>query len=301
MQLDPEVAAALDAAAPVVALESSVIAQGLPYPTNLETARLLEATVRRAGAMPATIAILGGKLRIGLTADQLEHLATGGDSVSKVSSRDFGPVLARGGAGGTTVAGTLTAASLAGIKVFATGGIGGVHRGDALDISADIPALASHRVAVVSAGAKSILDLPRTLEALETGGVPVIGYGCEHFPAFYARSSGLQLFARVEDPVEAAGVMQAHWGLGLSGGILFTNPIPEDAALERAELESWIETALREAAEADVVGKSLTPFLLDRLAAASGGRSLAANVALLEDNARVAAAIAVAYSDLPKK
>lgn len=297
LHVDPEVAAALAAGEPVVALESSVIAQGLPRPTNLETARLLEATVRGAGATPATIAVLDGKLRIGLPVRELERLAMGGDNISKVSSRDFGLVLARGHVGGTTVAGTLTAASLAGIRVFATGGIGGVHRGDSLDVSADIPALGSHRVAVVSAGAKSILDLPRTLEVLETSGVAVIGYRCDQFPAFYARSSGLELFARVDNPAEAAGVMRAHWELGLAGGIVFANPIPEHAALGWAELEGWIESALSEAASAGVLGKALTPFLLDRLAAASGGRSLEANVALLEDNARVAAEIAVAYAE----
>jgi pseudouridine-5'-phosphate glycosidase len=236
-----------------------------------------------------------------LTAGELESLARGGDKVSKVSSRDFGLVLARGATGGTTVAGTLNAAALVGIRVFATGGIGGVHRGDSLDISADITALASHRVAVVSAGAKSILDLPRTLELLETSGVAVIGYRCDHFPAFYARSSGLELFARVDSPIEAARVMQAHWGLGFGGGIVFTNPIPERAALEWAELESWIETALGEAARAGVIGKALTPFLLDRLAEASGGRSLEANIALLKDNARVATEIAVAYAKLPEE
>ncbi len=300
LQVDPVVATALEAGEPVVALESSLIAQGLPTPTNLETGRLLEATVRDAGAIPATVALLDGKLRVGLGGDELERLAGHGQEALKVSRRDLGVALAQGRVGGTTVAGTVIGAALSGIRVFATGGIGGVHRGDAQDVSADLATLSAYPVAVVAAGAKAILDLPRTLEALESAGVPVIGYGCDEFPAFYARSSGLALAARVDGAEEAARIMQAHWGLGLSEGIVFANPIPAVAALDRSELEGWIDRALHDAAAAEVSGKDLTPYLLERLARASGGRTLTANVALLEANARAAARIAVAHAALSR-
>jgi pseudouridine-5'-phosphate glycosidase len=297
LDIHAEVARALDAGRPVVALESSLISHGLPRPQNLETARRLEAVARAEGAVPATVALRGGKIRIGLSDAELEDLATAGDVV-KVSRRDLAPVLARKGLGATTAAATLTAAALAGIRVFATGGIGGVHRGGetSLDVSADLGELARSPVAVVSAGAKSILDLERTLEVLETWGVPVVGYGTDDFPAFFDRNSGLALEARVDSPEAAADMMRAHWGLGLTGGLLFANPIPEGAAIEPEALEAWMTAALAEAAATGVSGKAVTPFLLERLNEHSGGRTLAANMALLEHNARIGARIAAAYA-----
>lgn len=299
LELRPEVAEALAEGRPVVALESTAIALGLPRPRNLETALKLEEIVRAEGAVPATVAILDGCIRVGLSSNELEAFASRNDVV-KASRRDLGPLLASGKPGATTVAGTLAVAALAAIRVFATGGIGGVHRGAeaSLDISADLTALEQCPVAVISSGAKLILDIQKTLEVLETQSVPVVGFRCDKLPAFYCRESGLALEARVDSPEEAAAVMRAHWALDPGGGILFVNPVPETAALERAEVEAWIEAALREAATAGVTGKDMTPFLLDRLAALSGGRTLDANVALLEDNARVAARIARAYAAL---
>ena len=297
LDVRPEVAAALGEGRAVVALETSAIAQGLPRPRNLETALCLDEAVRRAGAVPAWVAVLEGRARVGLEAGELETLAAR-DGVAKVSARDLGAALVSGRPGATTVAGTLRVAHLAGIRVFATGGIGGVHRGaeTSLDISADLAALARAPVALVSSGAKLILNLKKTLEALETLSVPVVGYGCGEFPAFVCRSSGLALPARVEGPEGAADLMRAHWGFCPEGGLLIVNPVPAEAALPRAEVEGWIETALEEAAAAGVAGKDVTPFLLDRLAVLSGGRTLEANIALLEDNARVAARIARAYA-----
>ncbi len=297
LDLHPEVTAALAGGHPVVALESTAIALGLPRPRNLETAQRLEQTIRAEGAVPATVALIGGRIRVGLAADELAAFASR-DDVVKASRRDLAPLLAAGRPGATTVAATLAVCARAGIRVFATGGIGGVHRGGAisLDISADLAALASSPVALVSAGVKLILDLEKTLEVLETYSVPVIGYGCDDFPAFYCRRSGIALDARVDTAEEAAAVLRAHWAVGGGSGVLFANPVPEAAALDRAEVEGWIDTALAEAAAAGIAGKEVTPFLLDRLAALSGGRTVEANIALLGNNARVAAQIARAYA-----
>ncbi len=295
----PEVAEALNAGRPVVALESTVIAHGLPRPTNLEVARRCEAAIREEGAIPATVGIISGKVVVGLNDDQIRTLALA-EGVRKVSRRDFGIAIARREHGATTVAGTMVAAHLAGIRVFATGGIGGVHRGNADDVSADLPELAGTPVAVVCAGAKAILDLPRTLEYLETAGVPVLGYQTDTFPAFYATSSGLPVDARVETPQEAAAIISARWALGLEGGVLIAIPPPADLALPPDEMEAAIAEALRAAEETGVTGKALTPFLLARVGEITAGRSLAVNIALLEQNARVAAQIAEALTPLLK-
>lgn len=289
----PEVAEALSAGRPVVALESTVIAHGLPRPTNLEVARRCEAAVREEGAVPATVGIISGEVIVGLNDDQIRTLALA-DGVRKVSRRDFGIAIARREHGATTVSGTMIAAHLAGIHVFATGGIGGVHRGNAGDVSADLPELAGTPVAVICAGAKSILDLPRTLEYLETAGVPVLGYRTDTLPAFHATSSGLPVDERVETPQEAAAIVSAHWALGLEGGVLIAVPPPADLALSPDEMEAAIAEALRAAEEAGVTGKALTPFLLARVGEITAGRSLAVNTALLEQNARLAAQIAEA-------
>ena len=300
LEIHPEVAAALAAGGPVVALESTAIAHGLPRPRNLMTARHLEAIVRDVGAVPATVAVLDHKIRVGLGAEELGAFAAREDVV-KASRRDLAFLLVSGHAGATTVAATLTVAALAGIRVFATGGIGGVHRGGhrSLDVSADLGALADSPVALVSAGAKLILDLDKTLEVFETYSVPVIGYRCASFPGFYCADAGLPLELGVEKPREAADIMRAHWDLGL-GGLLFANPIPEAAALRRDDVEAWIAEALGEAAAAGIAGKAVTPFLLARLHEVSDGKTLEANVALLEANARVAAEIACAYADSGK-
>jgi len=300
LDIAPEVAAALAEGRPVVALESTVLAHGLPYPDNLETARRIEAIVRDGGAAPATIGILAGRLTVGLADSDLARFAEGGATIRKVSTRDLGAILASGGHGATTVAGTLTGATLAGIRVFATGGIGGVHRGgeDSLDISADLEALARNPVAVVAAGAKSILDLPRTLEVLESLGVPVVGFGVDELPAFYTRKSGLTLETSVADADEAARLLATHWGLGLGSGVLLANPIPEAAALHLDAVAGWIDRSLREAEAEGLRGKAVTPWLLARLYALSEGRTLSANRSLLLDNARVAADVATALARL---
>ena len=275
----------------MVALESTVIAHGLPRPQNLELARRMESIVRECGAVPATIAILGGEVKIGLTADELKYLANT-DGVVKVSRRDFSIVAVRKTDGATTVAGTMIAAAWAGIKVFATGGIGGVHRGHGADVSADLPELARTPVAVVCAGVKAILDLPATLEWLETAGVPVIGFQTDEFPAFYSRTSGLKLEARADSAGEVAAMIKTKWEMGLEGGVLIAAPIPEAAALPASEIEAAIEQALAAAEAQGVKGKAVTPFLLAKVAEVTGGRSLQANVALLENNARVASEVA---------
>jgi pseudouridine-5'-phosphate glycosidase len=294
-----DVAAALQAGRPIVALESTVIAHGLPRPQNLETARAMEAAVREEGAIPATIAIMEGCLVVGLSSEQLATLAAT-DGIAKVSRADLAAVRAARQSGATTVAATMLIAALAGIRVFATGGIGGVHRGAELsfDISADLPEIARAPVAVVCAGAKAILDLPRTLEMLETLGVPVVGYRTSKFPAFYVEDSGLTLQSRVDTPSAAARLMQIHWELGLSSGIVFGNPPPAASALGRQEVEAWMAQALRSAAAEGIRGKAVTPYLLDHLAKASHGQTLETNIALLVHNARVAAQIAKAYSAL---
>jgi len=298
--LNSEVYNALQTRLPIVALESTVITHGLPWPQNLELARRMEATVRAGGACPATIAILKGEVKVGLSEAELEYLAQA-KNVVKVSRRDYPVVLAQKRDGATTVAGTMIAAHWAGIRVFATGGIGGVHRRVApteaakrtdLDISADLPELARTPVVVVCAGAKAILDLPGTLEWLETHGIPVIGYGTDEFPAFYSRDSGLKLEARADTPDEVAAIVRAMWGLDFTGGALVCVPVPEAAARPRADMERAIQQALSDAAAAGITGKAVTPFLLSRMAELTQGESLAANLALLENNARVAAQVA---------
>jgi len=297
LRVSEEVREALASGKPIVALESTVIAHGLPRPRNLETALAMEAAVRREGAIPATVAVIGGEPVVGLSRAQLELLASSNDVV-KVSRRDFAPVLARKLTGATTVAGSLIVAVQAGIKVFATGGIGGVHRGaeETFDISADLFELSRAPLAVVCAGAKSILDLPKTLELLETLGVPLIGWQTSEFPAFYSRTSGLCLEHRVENADQAAAVFHAQNALGLPSAVVFCNPPPEASALSSAEVESLLEKALRSTAQHKVSGKELTPFLLSELTKTSAGRTLQANVDLLLNNAKVAAQIAVAIS-----
>jgi pseudouridylate synthase len=295
IQIEPEVREAVSIGAPVVALESTVIAHGLPAPENLDVAHAMEEEVRAAGAVPATIAVIEGRLRVGLDPAALERLA-GGKAV-KASAGDLAAVMALGLDAATTVSATVVAAARAGIALFATGGIGGVHRGEAWDVSHDLVALSRERVAVVCAGAKSILDLPTTLEALETLGVPVIGFETDELPAFYLRSSGLKLEHRFDDTKTIGGMLRSHWrGLSQPGGVLVVNPIPEAAALSPAELEKARQIAEKEAAAAGVRGKSLTPFLLKALARATDGRSVKANRELLMNNARLAAAIAVAFA-----
>ena len=293
----PEVQTALAAGAPVVALESTLIAHGMPWPHNLETGRRLEAEVRRHGAVPATIAVLGGRLKVGLSAAELEGLARGGARVAKASRRDLALLVATGADGATTVAATMIVAALAGIKVFATGGIGGVHRGAerSFDISADLLELAQTPVAVVCAGAKSILDLGLTLEVLETHGVPVIGYRCSSLPAFYVRDSGHALAQRLDQPEALALAMHAHWQLGLKGGLVIANPIPAQHEMPRERIDAAIDRALAEAAAQGIQGKASTPFLLARVADLTGGDSLAANIALVLNNAALAAQVALAY------
>ncbi len=283
----------------VVALESTIIAHGLPYPENLSLARALEADVRAEGAVPATIALSGGRIRIGLDEAQLEALATSRD-VAKVSRRDVGTVLASGGLGATTVAGTMIAARLAGIRVFATGGIGGVHRGaeTSFDVSADLDELAQTQVVVVTAGAKAILDLPKTLEVLETRGVPVIGYGTDTFPAFWCRSSGIALPLRLDSPEAVARAFDIHRRLGIPSGFVVANPIPEADALDRDAVEAAITAALADANAAGISGKDVTPYLLKRIVETTSGASLRANLALVRNNARLAARIAVALTRL---
>ena len=293
----PEVAEALAAGRPVVALESTIISHGFPYPSNVECAMATEAAVRERGAVPATIAILGGRPTVGLTAEQIEHLATAGaDRIAKVSRRDIGLLIARKADGATTVAGTMIIAALAGIRVFATGGIGGVHRGaqQTFDISADLLELAHTPVCVVCAGAKSILDLGLTREVLETNGVPVLGFGTDEFPAFYSRHSGLGVDARIDSPGEIAEALRAHWGIGLSGGVVVANPIPEEHEIGALVLDGWTAAALERAAAAGIHGKDVTPFLLARLHSLSGGATEQANKELVYNNARLAAQIAAA-------
>ena len=280
-------------AQPAVALESTVIAHGLPYPQNLELAQAMEAIIRAGGAAPRTVAILGGELLAGLTEAQLHHLATA-PNVRKVSRRDLPIVVAQRGDGATTVATTMWIAQRFGIEVFATGGIGGVHRGDGTDVSADLQELAQTPVIVVCAGAKAILDLPATLEYLETHGVTVVGYGADELPAFYSRSSGLPVDVRCDSAAEVAAIWRAKQRLGLPGGLLVAVPIPAEAEIPAAEIAPAIEQAVAEAAARGLRSAAVTPFLLTRLAEITGERSLRANLALLKHNARVAAEIAVA-------
>ncbi|HEX8285677.1 MAG TPA: pseudouridine-5'-phosphate glycosidase [Pyrinomonadaceae bacterium] len=295
IHLSEEVEAAVREGRAVVALESTVISHGLPRPQNLETARRLEQAVREGGAVPATVAVLGGRLRVGLDGAQLARLAEA-EGVRKVSRRDLSLVVARGEDGATTVAGTLWIASRAGLRVFATGGIGGVHRGQLPDISADLPELARTPMTVVCSGAKSVLDLPATREWLETHGVTVVGYGCDEMPAFYTRRSGLAADVRADTAPEVADVIRARDRLGLEAALVVTVPVPEGFEVGEAVMEESLAEALSVAASRGVTGRELTPFLLAHMGWRSGGATLRANLALLENNARVAADIAVALA-----
>jgi len=295
----PEVTEARAEGAPIVALESTIITHGMPWPENVETARAVEAEVRAAGAVPATIAVLAGRLHIGLTEAELETLGQAKD-VAKLSRADFAACLATGGTGATTVAATMIAAHLAGIRTFATGGIGGVHRGaeTSFDISADLGELAQTPVTVVAAGAKAILDLPKTLEVLETSGVPVITYGQDEFPAFWSRSSGLPSPLRMDRAEDIAHAATIRSAMGLPGGQLVANPIPAEDEITREALAPVIEAALAAAEAQHVAAKSVTPFLLDHIYHATEGASLKANIALVKNNARLAAAIARAFAEI---
>ncbi len=300
LDISPEVKAALDEGKPVVALESTIISHGMPYPQNVETALNVEAIIRECGAVPATCAIIGGRLKAGLSKDEIEHLGKKGYDVPKASRRDLPVLIARGSDGATTVTTTMIIAALAGIRVFATGGIGGVHRGaeTTMDISADLEELAQTPVMVICAGAKSILDLGLTLEYLETKGVPVLGYGTEELPAFYTRHSGFKVDYRVDSPEELAAIYQAQRDTGCKGGMLVTNPIPEQYSMDKAVIDRAIETALKEAAEKGVHGKQTTPFLLAKVKDLTGGDSLASNIQLVYNNARLAAKTAAALCRL---
>jgi pseudouridine-5'-phosphate glycosidase len=293
LTFSPEVAKARATGASLVALESTIITHGMPFPQNVETARRVEAEVRAHGAVPATIAIMGGQIHVGLTEAELDRLGQA-QGVAKLSRADLAACLATGGMGATTVAATMICAALAGIKVFATGGIGGVHRGaeTSFDISADLPELAATAVTVVAAGAKAILDLPKTLEYLETAGVPVIAFGQDDFPAFWSRSSGLKAPLRMESAAQIAAAHTMRATLGLPGGQLVANPIPVEAEISREAITPVIEQALAEAAAQGIAAKAVTPFLLDRMFQLTGGRSLTANIALVLNNARLGAAIA---------
>ena len=294
LRLAPEVRRMLQQGGPVVALESAVITHGLPQPENLSLAMDMEATVQAHGALPATVGVLEGQVVVGLSAAELRTLAAHG-APRKISVRDFGPAIARGLTGGTTVAGTLVACELAGVRVFATGGIGGVHRWPPHDVSADLPQLSRTPTVVVCAGAKAILDLPATLEYLETLGVPVIGYQTDEFPAFYSAESGLKVPDRADDVEEIAAIARAHWELGLRSAVLVVVPPP--AALPRSVVEQAVAQALEEARAQDVRGHAMTPFLLRRVGELTGRASVAANLDLLKNNARVAAQIAVALAE----
>jgi len=287
---------------PVVALESTIISHGMPWPRNMETALEVEDEIRKAGAVPATTAIIDGKMRAGLDHASIERIAKAGHSAVKVSRRDFPRLLAEGGTGATTVAATMIIAERAGIKVFATGGVGGVHRGaeTTWDVSADLEELAKTSVAVICAGAKSILDLPKTLEYLETRGVPVIGYCTLELPAFYTGESGIFLEERADSPAQIAAMLRAKWGAGLSGGVLVANPIPPGFSMPRDLIEEAIGRAVTDAAAAGVSGKRLTPYLLARVVELTGGESLDSNIALVKNNARLAAGIAKEYEALCK-
>ncbi|TCL76776.1 pseudouridine-5'-phosphate glycosidase [Hydrogenispora ethanolica] len=301
LDIHPEVAAALAGNRPVVALESTIISHGMPYPENLNTAKQLEAIIRENGAVPATIAIMAGRITVGLNEEQLQQLATAHD-VLKVSRRDIPYAVALGKTGATTVAATMIGAALAGVRFFATGGIGGVHRGAAqsMDISADLTELAQTSVAVICAGAKSILDIGLTLEKLETLGVPVLGYQTTEFPAFYNRKSGYGVDYPVATPEECARILQAKWELGLDGGVVIANPVPEAFEAPAALIDEAIAAALAEAAAGKVKGKEVTPFLLAKVKELTAGESLETNMALVKNNAELAARIAVAYSGRPR-
>jgi len=297
LSVSPEVGAALSSGAPVVALESTIITHGMPYPQNLSMARDVESVISAQGAVPATIAVMDGKLKVGLSGDDLEILAREGHKAAKASRRDLSALLANRAMAGTTVATTMQIAALAGISVFATGGIGGVHRGaeDSFDISADLEELGRTPVAVVCAGAKSILDIAKTLEVLETNGVPVLGFGTDDFPAFWARESGYKVDHRFDDAESVARMLKIQNDLGM-GGVLIANPIPEGDAWEASAIERFITQALADADAKGISGKATTPFLLQRIFELTEGKSLQSNIALVKNNAKVAADIAVALA-----
>ncbi len=300
LSISPEVKKALDEGRPVVALESTIISHGMPYPQNVETALKVEQTIREGGATPATIAIIGGRLKAGCTPEEIEYLGKKGQAVTKASRRDLPVLVARGDDGATTVTTTMIIAAMAGIKVFATGGIGGVHRGaeTTMDISADLEELAQTPVMVICAGAKSILDLGLTLEYLETKGVPVIGYGTEELPAFYTRGSGFKVDYRLDTPEQLAEAFQAKLSMGLRGGMLVTNPIPEEYSMPAEVINKAIDEAVAEANRLGIRGKESTPFLLAKIKDLTGGDSLAANIQLVLNNARLAAKTAAALATL---
>ena len=300
LDIHPEVAEALAASKPVVALESTIISHGMPYPQNVQTALNVERIIREHGAVPATIAIIGGRLKAGLSAEEIEYFGKKGQAIAKASRRDLAVLCARGQDGATTVTTTMIIAHMAGIRFFATGGIGGVHRGaeTTMDISADLEELGQTPVMVVCAGAKSILDLGLTLEYLETKGVPVLGYGTEELPAFYTRKSGFPVDYRVDTPEELAAAFKAQNDLGMKGGMLVTNPIPEEYAMPLETINAAIDQAISECNEKDIHGKQTTPFLLARVAELTGGDSLASNIRLVYNNAKVAALTASAYANL---
>ena len=299
LDIAPEVRSAVEAGKPVVALESTIISHGMPYPENLTFAAEVERIIRAEGAIPATMAIIDGRMKVGLSAGELELMCKG-ENVAKVSRRDLPILLATGGTGATTVASTMILASLAGIPVFATGGIGGVHRGAAttMDISADLQELAHTPVAVVCAGAKMILDIGLTLEYLETMGVPVLGYNTDQFPAFYCRKSGFGVDYTAKSPAEIAKIARTKWDLGLAGGMLIGNPVPEEYALDFDEMSAVIDKALAAAEKDHVHGKNITPYLLAHIVEYTGGKSLATNIQLAYNNARLAAKVAVELAKL---
>lgn len=296
LSLTDEVREALEKNLPIVALETTIISHGMPYPQNIEMAKEVEQIIRDNGAVPATIGLMDGKIKIGLTDEELERFATD-QSVEKVSRRDFPYILATGKIGATTVAATMIAAEMAGIKVFATGGIGGVHREGEItwDVSADLTELAQTNVAVVCAGAKSILDIGRTLEYLETQGVPVVGYRCEKFPSFYSRESEYGVDFTLDTPEAVGTLLDTKWKLGLQGGLVIANPVPEADAMDYGQISAVIEKALAEAKDKGISGKQVTPFLLDKVKQLTVGKSLQTNIALVKHNAQVAAQIAAAY------
>ena len=298
LDVAPEVAQAIADGRPVVALESTIISHGMPYPQNVETALAVEQIIRENGATPATIAVIGGRLKAGCTREDIEHLGKAGTAITKASRRDLAMLCARGQDGATTVTTTMMIAHMAGIQVFATGGIGGVHRGaeTTMDISADLEELAQTPVMVICAGAKAILDLPLTLEYLETKGVPVIGYGTGELPAFYTRHSGLKVDYRLDTPAEVAAAFSAQRELNIKAGMLVTNPIPEEYSMPAEVINKAIDQALAEAKQQGIHGKETTPFLLARVKDLTGGDSLDANIQLVFNNARVASAIAVELS-----
>jgi len=299
LDCSPEVAAALAAGEPVVALESTIISHGMPYPQNVETALRVERTIREEGAVPATVAVIGGRLKAGLSAQEIEYLGKKGRAVAKASRRDLPVLVARGEDGATTVTTTMIIAALAGIEVFATGGIGGVHRGaeTTMDISADLEELSRTPVMVICAGAKSILDLGLTLEYLETKGVPVIGYGTDELPAFYTRRSGFRVDYRLDTPEELAAAFRAKLEMGLGGGMLVTNPIPEEYSMDPERINAAIDEAISECNSLGIKGKETTPFLLARIKDITGGDSLASNIQLVLNNARLAARTAAVLAE----